>query len=153
MTFAAFADGELSVDQVVTVAQYTPAHNDAEVCEFARSATVNQLRHALSKYVHVIEPIAASPTEAKLSGGDVRNQLVRFVDEDSRYHLHVNAPADQGEIISKAIREARDALFLGRSQGRDVVGGVRRGLQPLTGHDRQPVASRPIPHLPASQHR
>ena len=93
--------------------KYTPAHNDAEVCELARSATVNQLRHALSKYVHVIEPIAASPTEAKLSGGDVRNQLVRFVDEDSRYHLHVNAPADQGEIISKAISEARDALFLG----------------------------------------
>ena len=68
VTFAAFADGELSVDQVVTVAKYTPAHNDAEACELARSATVNQLRHALSRYVHVVNPAPeVTPTEAVLA--------------------------------------------------------------------------------------
>ncbi len=87
MTFAAFADGELSVDQVVTVAKYTPAHNDAEACQLARSATVNQLRHALSKYVHVVEPMAVSSVEAELLGGDPRNSLLRFFDEHSRYKL------------------------------------------------------------------
>jgi len=47
-----------------------------------------------------------------LSGGDARNSLLRFVDEHSRYHLVLNAPADQGATIDTAIREARDALFL-----------------------------------------
>jgi hypothetical protein len=108
-TFAAFADGELSVDQVVTVAKYTPAHNDAEACELARSATVNQLRHALSRYVHVVD---VTPTEAALSGGDSRNSLIRWFDENGRYTLQLNAPGDQGEIINQAIKEARDALFL-----------------------------------------
>ncbi len=112
MTFAAFADGELSVDQVVIVAKYAPTHNDAEACELAKAATVNQLRHGLSRYVHVVEPAPVSPVEADLTGGDPRNSLLRFFDENSRYTLALNAPADQGEIINKAIREARDALFL-----------------------------------------
>ncbi|MEP7115271.1 MAG: DUF222 domain-containing protein [Ilumatobacteraceae bacterium] len=111
-TFAAFADGELSVDQVVTVAKYTPAHNDTEACELAKCATVNQLRHALSRYVHVVAPAPVSPAEAALTGGDPRNSLTRWFDEDGRYTLQLNAPADQGELINQAIREARDALFL-----------------------------------------
>jgi hypothetical protein len=32
-------------------------------------------------------------------------------DDDGRFSLHLNAPADQGALISKAISEARDALF------------------------------------------
>ena len=44
VTFAAFADGELSVDQV------------AEVCQLAKSATVNQLRTVMSRYVHTVGP-------------------------------------------------------------------------------------------------
>ena len=111
-TFAAFADGELSVDQVVTVARYTPAHNDREACELARAATVGQLRHALSKYVHVVDPPPVHPVEAALNGGDPRNSLIRGFEDNGRYSLHLNAPADQGETINQAIREARDALFL-----------------------------------------
>jgi Domain of unknown function (DUF222) len=111
-TFAAFADGELSVDQVVTVAKYTPAHNDTEVCELAKSATVSQLRNALSKYVHVEPAKDVAPIDESLAGGDARNSLVRWFDENGRYTLHLNAPTDQGELINQAIREARDALFL-----------------------------------------
>src|SRR3954452_24335325 len=44
VTVAAFADGGLSVNQMVTVAKHVPARNDAEVCQLAKSATVTQLR-------------------------------------------------------------------------------------------------------------
>jgi hypothetical protein len=50
VTFAAFAAGLLSVDQVAVVARRVPAHNDAEACELARSATVAQLRVGLGKH-------------------------------------------------------------------------------------------------------
>ena len=45
-----FADGQLSLDQVMVVARYAPAHVDASVAEFAVHASVPQLRRALSKY-------------------------------------------------------------------------------------------------------
>src|SRR4026209_1234756 len=31
-TFAALADGELSIDQVATIAKHVPSHNDGEAC-------------------------------------------------------------------------------------------------------------------------
>jgi hypothetical protein len=110
VTFAAFADGELSVDQVASVAKYTPTHNDSEVCELAKAATVNQLRHALSRYVHKVEPDPEPEPVSEAS--DPRSYLSTSFDEASRFSLHLNAPADQGAIISQAINEARDALFL-----------------------------------------
>ncbi len=110
VTFAAFADGELSVDQVVTVAKFTPSHNDAEVCQLARSASVSQLRNALSRYVHHIGPEAeqAAPVGP---AGDSRDHLSSGFADDGRYVMHVGAPADQGAVIDQALREARDALF------------------------------------------
>src|SRR5665647_1587682 len=45
-----FAHGQLSVDQVMVVARYTPAHMEAPVAEFAVYASVPQLRRALSHY-------------------------------------------------------------------------------------------------------
>src|SRR5262245_44964754 len=44
VTFAALSDGELAVDQAAVLARHCPAFNDAEVCEFARYATVSQLQ-------------------------------------------------------------------------------------------------------------
>lgn len=108
-TFAAFADGELSVDQVVTVARHTPTHNDAEVCELAKFATVSQLRTSLSRYVHHVDPPPQVP--ARELSGDQRDHVVSGFDDDGRYIMHVNAPAHQGAIIDQALREARDALF------------------------------------------
>jgi hypothetical protein len=67
VTFAAFADGELSVDQVAMIAKHTPAHNDAEVCQLAKSATVNQLRSVMSRYVHTVGP--QSEPEPVVPGG------------------------------------------------------------------------------------
>ncbi|MHB1474656.1 MAG: HNH endonuclease signature motif containing protein [Dermatophilaceae bacterium] len=45
-----FADGQLSLDQVMVVARYAPAHVEASVAEFAVHASVPQLRRALSHY-------------------------------------------------------------------------------------------------------
>jgi hypothetical protein len=45
-----FADGQLSLDQVVVVARYAPAHVEASVAELAVNASVPQLRRALSRY-------------------------------------------------------------------------------------------------------
>jgi len=63
-TFAALADGELSIDQVATIAKHAPAHTDAEVCELAKSATVSQLRHVLSTYVYDPVPQPEAPAVA-----------------------------------------------------------------------------------------
>lgn len=103
VTFGAFADGELSVDQVVALARYTPPHNDAEVCGLAKVATVAQLRATLSKYVHKVEP---HPTDKPASA-----EAGFFFDDDGRFIMKVNAPADQGAVIKQALHEARDALF------------------------------------------
>jgi len=46
----AFADGQLSFDQVAVVARYAPANVEASVAEFAVFASVPQLRRALSHY-------------------------------------------------------------------------------------------------------
>jgi Domain of unknown function (DUF222) len=49
-TLAAFSAGELSVDQVGAIAKYTPSHNDHEMCDLARCASVTQLRKAGREY-------------------------------------------------------------------------------------------------------
>ena len=45
-----FAEGQLSLDQVMVVARYAPAHVEAPVAEFAVYASVPQLRRALTRY-------------------------------------------------------------------------------------------------------
>ena len=53
----AFGAGELSEDQVAVITRHTPDHNDAEVTELARYATVSQLQRTLrSLPVHRTRP-------------------------------------------------------------------------------------------------
>ena len=110
-TFAAFADGELSVDQVATVAKHAKAHNDAEVCQIAKSATVTQLRNALSRYVHTDRRVPDEPVPVAVEGGDPCDYVSTNFDDHGRFALHLSAPTDRGAIISKALAEARDALI------------------------------------------
>ena len=59
-TAAAFEAGELSEDQVKVICAYGPAHNDAELAEFGRQATVSQLHRTLASYVAApVEPVEA----------------------------------------------------------------------------------------------
>jgi hypothetical protein len=49
-TFEAFERGELSIDQVAPIVAKAPVWADHEVCEFAKHATVTQLRSTLASY-------------------------------------------------------------------------------------------------------
>lgn len=113
VTFAAFAGGELSADQVATVVKHVPAHNDAEVCALAKSATVAQLRHVLSTYCFDTTP-QPEPAAVQVApdGGDPRDGVSMSFPEPGRFSMHVSASTHHGELIQKAVKEARDALFL-----------------------------------------
>src|SRR5688500_13830780 len=50
VTFRAFDAGELSLDQVAPIATKAPRWADGELCEFAKLATVTQLRRVLRSY-------------------------------------------------------------------------------------------------------
>lgn len=46
----AFENGEISFDQITAIATHAPAWADTELADFARHATVTQLRHTLRNY-------------------------------------------------------------------------------------------------------
>ena len=104
VTCAAFAAGELSVDQVAVVAHHTPAAFEAEVADFARAATVSQLRRTLRSYSFEETDLDAveRPDPTHVTG---------LFDDTGHYRLHALLDADDGAIIDAALREARDALF------------------------------------------
>lgn len=116
--FAAFTDGLLSVDQMSVVARRTPAHNDAEVCEMAKSATVAQLRAVLNKrFLDIPEPSTEQSPPASRTE-PAHHARVGF-DDDGNFSVHALADATDGAIIDAALREAHDALF--RSGHTDVT--------------------------------
>ncbi len=65
LTYASFERGELSFDQIATIAAHAPAWADAELAAFARNATVSQIRQAIRKYPwpDVAEPEPAMSEE------------------------------------------------------------------------------------------
>lgn len=111
-TFAAFADGELSVDQVITVARWTPAHNDLEACELAKVTGPGQLRHALSRYVRrpAAPPESDVPPVPPTSPGE-REYLSFSFDDHGHFRMSGVLDADRGAVVHKALEEARDRLF------------------------------------------
>ena len=104
VTVAALAAGELSVDQVAVVARHTPAGFEAAVAGFARSATVAQLRRALSRY-------RFADDGATLSGQPEHCHVSSGFDDHGRYRLRAVLDADDGAIVDAALREAHDRLF------------------------------------------
>jgi hypothetical protein len=140
VTFAAFAEGLLSVDQVAVVARRAPAHNDREACELAQSATVAQLRLGLSKHFVTHPYPAADPSNPSDPGdpsnpgdpGDPRDpadpaapaggaskpessviahRLTCGFEDDGDFFLHAVANGVDGAVIQRALAEAKDALF------------------------------------------
>ena len=65
VSYAAFTDGLLSIDQMAVVAKRAPTLNDREACDLARNATVAQLRVGLSK--HFFPPTPNPMTNQPLS--------------------------------------------------------------------------------------
>ncbi len=119
-----FGKGELAVDQVVAVAKNTPAHNDAEVTDFAKVATVTQLRSTLSRYTTDTQPavdtaaVDTATTDAFAEGEATERAAERaaagrlsMFNDGTRFIMRVDAPADEGALIEQAVLEAKDARF------------------------------------------
>jgi len=125
-----FAGGQLSLDQVATVARHAPAPMEASVTELAVNATVPQLRRTLSRYAFADEPVSAAEPSGEAAathdgtegtGPAVAPTPERRVEEpadlamgydaDGRFTLRFSAPPDLGALVEAALMEARDALF------------------------------------------
>jgi len=129
---SALAAGELSVDQAAVLARHGRPDHQAGMAEFARGATVPQLRRALGRSVFQ-EPEAAEAAPAIAAGSttpleamraeqehqadakaSARADLAMYYDELGRFHLRYSAPAELGALVEQAVREAKDALFTSR---------------------------------------
>jgi hypothetical protein len=94
VTYAAFDAGELSLDQVVSIATRAPRWADAELCEFAKLATVTQLRRVLRSY-----DFPPDPTDGDQPGGGRREPvelLSLWHGDDGRWELRGELDADHG---------------------------------------------------------
>jgi hypothetical protein len=120
VTFAAFDAGELSIDQVAPIAAKAPCWADAELCEFARLATVTQLRRTLRSYDFGPDPTpdddtpdpASAPAPGDREGvADPVESLSMWHLDDGRWELRGELDAEHGAIVDAALREALDALF------------------------------------------
>jgi hypothetical protein len=101
-----FSRGELSIEQVHTITAKAPAWADARVTEFARYATVRQLRRVIRD-----EYFTPDPDEPEPEPTPERDRVSFGWDEHGRFSLHANGPADRGVTVEAALNEARDALF------------------------------------------
>lgn len=143
----ALREGTLSLDQTAVVAHHAPVSHQRSATEFARHATVPQLRRALSRHAFAAAPVpdpdlqssADAPADAPpadtapapgLPGQDdaerracARPDLSMHDDADGRFQLRYSAPAPVGALVERALKEAKDALFLAGS----TPGGAEAG--------------------------
>jgi len=128
-TMAALRSGELSEDQVGVVCRHVPAAYEAEVADFAKLATVGQLRRTLSTYRFVepkgpdggAEPEAGNPDPEEARPEETRTVDFGFTDSGS-WRLSALLPPDEGAVVEKALSERRQALFLARGPQVDHLG-------------------------------
>jgi hypothetical protein len=153
LTFAAFANGELSIDQVAEVVAHARTHTDAKVCELAKTSTVSQLSAALSRFRYaddpkpadepaVDEPADDEPAKpypddawakakakreaeekaaleaARVAAAVASGRMSHGYNDDGRFYLHLELPADEGAVVDQALREAHNRLF---NEGRTDV--------------------------------
>ena len=136
----AFRRGELSLDQMATIARNAPAWTDVQSRDYAIVMTVTQLRQVLQKYpfpaldddgrelpagppastdqVDTPEDVADAEDEAKKSPdseasepSSVEEFLSLWQDDDGSFRLSGRLDADTGMIVQAALDEARDRLF------------------------------------------
>jgi hypothetical protein len=149
----AFRRGELSLDQMATIARNAPAWTDVQSRDYAIVMTVTQLRQVLQKYpfpaldedgreLPDAEPNAPeSPedeadTEAKKSpDSETRLSVEEFVslwqDDDGSFRLSGHLDADAGMIVHAALDEARDRLFQRGEFGAGLVEALVEMAQSL----------------------
>ncbi len=113
VTRAALEAGELAEDQVAVICRHTPAHNDAEVAELARSATVSQLRRTLGRHTF------AKPKGDPEPEPEPRRVSFGFGD-DGLFRLSAVLPADEGALLERALGVYRQKLFGGEADHADA---------------------------------
>jgi hypothetical protein len=106
----AFANGELTVDQMAVITAHAGPHHDADVALLARSASVPQLCRVLSRYREAPAPTPEPDVEAEPVATPTERCSMHW-DDDGRFHLHADVDAEAGAVIEQALREAHDALF------------------------------------------
>ena len=108
VTYTAFTDGLLSIDQIAVVATRAPALNDREACQLALNATVAQLRVGLSKHFF---PPTPEPAPDHRADGEVSCRLSVGFNNAGEFTMHGVANPVDGAIINNALSEAKDALY------------------------------------------
>lgn len=91
--------GEISLEQAAVVALYVPAAYDVSATEFAKSATVTQLKTALPAYRE------RKPTVRKGGGVSLTTS------EDGHARISGGLDADQGAVVAKALEAMREDLW------------------------------------------
>jgi Domain of unknown function (DUF222) len=125
VAFAAFEAGELSIDQVAPIVERVPAYADAQVCEFARSATVTQLRRVVRAY-----PFPPDPRQPEKQPTPRGASLSWSQGDDGRWWLR--GELERRSRPDRRRRPARSPRRPLRRAGGDVecrrAGGARRTL-------------------------
>jgi len=114
-TRAALEGGELAEDQVAVICRHTPTHNDAEVAELARAATVSQLRRTLGRHTFA----KPTPDPGPEPEPDARRVNFGFGDDGS-FRLSAVLPADEGALLERALGVYRQKLFGGEADRSDA---------------------------------
>jgi len=105
--FEAFEAGELTLDQVAEVVK-APAWADEKVLDFAKVATVTQLRRRMRSEFSTGDPDEPAPTPDASAPVD---RLTFGVTDDSRWRISGELGLDAGRRIEAALTEAKDSLF------------------------------------------
>ncbi|MCZ7536457.1 MAG: HNH endonuclease [Acidimicrobiia bacterium] len=107
-TMAAFAAGELSLDQASVIARHVPADREEPAADLARLCTVRQLSRTLSRYAYGTSEADDRPAAATRED----DRRVSFGTRDGgRWHLHADLPADEGAVVEQALTAAHQSLF------------------------------------------
>mgnify|MGYP001826169247 CR=1 FL=1 len=100
-----FGAGQLSVEQVA-VAVKAPEWADADIVDFARLATVTQLRRKIRD-----EEFAGDPDEPATPLVEPKDRVSFGATGNGRWRLNANLDVATGSRIEAALIEAKDSLF------------------------------------------
>ena len=158
----ALADGTLSLDQVAVVARHVPRSYQRSMTDFARHATVPQLRRAVSRHAFVepehhldeLRPADADDTDERADAladsvaeeqdgtrsrserrACARPELSMHYDADGRFQLRYSAPATIGALVEQALKEAKDALVVGARTARHAERTAEESAPDDDAHD------------------
>ena len=118
-TIAALRAGSLSEDQAVEIGLHVPAEYEAEVADFARSATASQVRTVARQYSFTPEP---EPEPDPNPDEIVERNTLSFgfgFGDDGRWWCRADLDADLGALVQTALEACRDAEFHDRHPDAD----------------------------------